>query len=73
MQRSFADLEFAAKKRRTRREWFLIELDAVTPWAALLAQIAPVYPSGQGPDRQPIGLARRLPSRWANSAEHRTA
>jgi IS5 family transposase len=60
MQRSFADLEFAAKKRRTRRERFLAELDAITPWAALQAQIAPVYPSGKGPGRPPIGLERML-------------
>ena len=35
MQKSFADLEFAAKKKRTRRERFLDEIDALVPWANL--------------------------------------
>lgn len=44
MQRSFSDLEYAAKKRVTRRERFLGEIDAVTPWSALIAEVAPFYP-----------------------------
>ena len=31
-QASFADLEYATKKRLTRREVFLNEMDAVVPW-----------------------------------------
>ena len=60
MQRSFAELEFGAKKKRTRRERFLAELDALTPWAELQAQIEPFYPRGQGRGRPPMGLARML-------------
>jgi transposase, IS5 family len=60
MQSSFADLEYAAKKRRTRRERFLGEIEAVTPWAALATEIAPFYPKGGGPGRPPIGLERIL-------------
>jgi IS5 family transposase len=41
MQKSFADLEFAAKKKRTRRERFLDEIDALVPCANLIAAIAP--------------------------------
>ena len=41
MQSSFADLEYAAKKRRTRRDRFLGEIEVVTPWATLAAEIAP--------------------------------
>lgn len=37
MQSSFYDLEYAAKKKLTRRDRFLAEIDAVTPWAALAA------------------------------------
>ena len=44
MQASFSDLEYAAKKRKTRRDRFLAEIEAVTPWAALLSAIEPVYP-----------------------------
>jgi IS5 family transposase len=32
MQKSFSDLEYAAKKKLTRRDRFLKEIDSVTPW-----------------------------------------
>ena len=35
-QASFSDLEYANKKRRTRRELFLGEMEAVVPWPELL-------------------------------------
>ena len=38
-QASFADLEYANKKRRTRRELFLAEMEAVIPWPELLAVV----------------------------------
>ena len=60
MQTSFADLEYAAKKKRTRRDRFLAQIEALTPWAALIAEIAPFYPKGEGPGRPPIGLERML-------------
>lgn len=60
MQRSFSDLEYDAKKKVTRRDRFLGEIDAVTPWPALLAEVEPFYPKGEGRGRPPIGLARML-------------
>jgi len=60
VQSSFSALEFAAKKELTRRERFLREIDAVTPWAELAARIEPFYPKGTGRGRPPIGLARML-------------
>jgi len=60
VQSSFSALEFAAKKKLTRRERFLREIDAVTPWAELAARIEPFYPKGTGRGRPPIGLARML-------------
>lgn len=60
MQSSFSDLEYAAKKKLTRRDRFLAEIDAVTPWQALAAELAPFYPTGKGPGRPPIGLERML-------------
>jgi IS5 family transposase len=60
MQSSFSELEYAAKKKLTRRDRFLAELDAITPWAALEAAIAPFYPKGGGRGRPPIGLNRML-------------
>ena len=60
MQSSFSDLEYAAKEKMTRRNRFLSEIEAVTPWAALEALIEPHYPKGEGHGRRPIGLARML-------------
>jgi IS5 family transposase len=35
MQKRFSDLESAAKKKLTRRDRFLAEIDGVTPWGKL--------------------------------------
>ena len=59
-QSSFSDMEYAAKKKVTRRDRFLAEIDAVTPWAALVAEVEPHYPKGEGRGRPPIGLERML-------------
>lgn len=59
-QTSFSDVEFAGKKKVTRRERFLAEIEAATPWAALVAALLPHYPKGDGRGRPPIGLERML-------------
>jgi len=41
---TFASLAHATKKKVTRREKFLTEMEAVVPWSRLLALIAPHYP-----------------------------
>jgi IS5 family transposase len=58
-QPSFAQAEFAAKKKITRREQFLARMEAVIPWTKLLAVIEPFYPKGQR-GRPPVGLERML-------------
>ena len=58
-QASFADLAFDTKKKTTKRERFLAEMDAVIPWPRLLALIEPHYPKGER-GRRPIGLERML-------------
>ena len=60
MQKSFADAEYAAKKKQTRRDRFLAEIEAATPWPALVAAILPYYPKSDGRGRPPIGLERKL-------------
>ena len=60
MQRSFSELEYAAKKKVTRRDRFLGEINAVTPWSVLTAEVEPFYPKGEGRGRPPIGLERML-------------
>jgi IS5 family transposase len=47
-QMSFADAEYAGKRKQTRRERFLIEMDQVVPWKGLIALIDPYYPKGDG-------------------------
>jgi len=59
-QISFSDAEFAAKKKVTRWERVLRELDASVPWDELVAVIEPLYPAGGGRGRPPIGLVRML-------------
>ena len=39
-QLTFADSEFSTKRRHTRKEIFLSRMDALLPWAMLLAIIA---------------------------------
>jgi IS5 family transposase len=60
MQRSFSDLEYAAKKKQTRRDRFLAEIEAVTPWKALVAELEAFYPKSGRRGRPPIGLERML-------------
>jgi IS5 family transposase len=59
-QRSFASAEFAMKKKRTRREKFLSEMERIVPWARLLALIEPLYPKSGRVGRQPIGVPKML-------------
>jgi hypothetical protein len=41
-QRSFASAEYAMKKKRTRRERFLAEMERIVPWSRLIAVIEPL-------------------------------
>lgn len=43
-QPAIPGLRDAMKKKVTRREQFLAEMDAVVPWTRLLTLIAPHYP-----------------------------
>lgn len=43
MARTFADIEYENRKRRTKRENFLDEMDKIVPWADLVAIIHPYY------------------------------
>ena len=58
-QMSFAQREFASKKRVTRREKFLAEMETVVPWGRLVGLIEPHYPKGER-GRPPIGIERML-------------
>jgi transposase, IS5 family len=58
-QGSFSQAEYAGKKKRTRRDKFLAEMEAVVPWARLVDRLRPLYPKGER-GRPPIGLERML-------------
>jgi transposase, IS5 family len=60
-QTTFASLAWSNKGKVTRRERFLAEMDAVMPWARLLALIEPHYPTdGLGRPRKDLGLMLRV-------------
>lgn len=60
MQLSFGDTEYNSKRKQTRRETFLAEMDKVVPWRDLLALIAPHYPKLGQPGQQPYRLETML-------------
>lgn len=60
MQISFSDAEYGAKRRQTRRDRFLAQIEAATPWTLLVSVIEPHYPKSGGRGRPPIGCERML-------------
>jgi IS5 family transposase len=60
MQTSFSELEYALKKKQTRRDRFLAGIEAITPWSLLEQTVAPFYPKSGGRGRPPMGLGRML-------------
>ncbi len=58
-QISGSQIESESKKRITRRERFLAEMEQVIPWPELIEAIEPHYPKGTR-GRPPIGLERML-------------
>jgi len=59
-QSSFAELEYQSKKRLTRRELFLNEMEAVMPWSVLISVIEGHYPKRGKVGRPPKGLSSML-------------
>src|ERR1044071_4617957 len=58
-QGSFAEAEYAGKKKQTRRDKFLADMEAGVPWPRLVARPAPLHPKGER-GRPPIPLERML-------------
>ena len=58
-QPGFSELEYAGKRKQTRRERFLNSMEDVVPWDELLTTLKPYYPDGKR-GRPPIGLERML-------------
>ena len=62
-QPAFPSLRNAMKKKLTRREVFLSEMEVVVPWGRLLALIAPLYPKAGpkgGRPRMPLEVMLRV-------------
>jgi IS5 family transposase len=58
-QLTFGDAEYMSKRKRTRKEVFLAEMEQIVPWTVLLRLIEPIYPAG-GNGRPPYPLATML-------------
>jgi transposase len=58
-QTTFASMAWAGKKKQTKRDKFLSEMDRVVPWEKLLGLIEAHYPKA-GNSRRPIGLERMV-------------
>lgn len=58
-QMSFSDFEYAGKRKQTRRERFLAEMEQVVPCSGLVALIEPHY-SKAGGGRKPYPLETML-------------
>lgn len=60
-QQSFSSLDYAHKKKRTKRELFLGEMEAVVPWSRLEALIAPHYTRPpKGRPQMPLSVMLRI-------------
>ncbi len=60
-QQSFSSFEQAHKKKRTRRDVFLSEMEAVVPWARFEALIAPHYTKPRkGRPQMPLSVMLRI-------------
>ena len=58
-QRTLSSVAYDSKRKVTRRERFLLEMEAVIPWATLEALVARHYPTA-GRGRRPLPLATML-------------
>ena len=58
-QGSFSQAEYASKRKQTRRDKFLAEMEQVVPWSRLVARLQPLYPKGER-GRPPVPLERML-------------
>ncbi len=60
-QASFPEMEYDRKKRRTRRDEFLENMDGLMPWRRLEKRIEPFYPkAGRGRRPYPLGMMLRM-------------
>lgn len=71
-QLTLAAMAWQTKGKTTRRERFLAEMEAVIPWAAWVAIVAPYYPkAGNGTQPYPLELMLRIHclQQWFNLSD----
>jgi transposase, IS5 family len=71
-QRTFGDLAWDRKKKVTRREQFLAEMNDVVPWRELVRLVAPHYPKSKtGRPAMPIEMMLRIyfAQQWFNLSD----
>ena len=47
-QKSFSDMEYRCRKKKTKQEKFLEIMEEIIPWDEWISLIVPHYPKGQG-------------------------
>jgi len=60
MQQTFSDMEYKGRPRRTRKESFLEQMEAIIPWAEWVKVIEPFYYPDRTRGRKPLGLEKML-------------
>ena len=60
MQQTFSDLEYKGRPRRTRKEAFLEQMEAIIPWTEWVKVIEPFYYPDRTRGRKPLGLEKML-------------
>ena len=60
-QITFAEAEYSEKRRKTRREKFLEQMDVLIPWKKLEKKVRPYYPrNGNGRQPYPLSVMLRI-------------
>ncbi|MCI1305277.1 MAG: transposase [Lachnospiraceae bacterium] len=58
-QQTLSDIEYSGRRKKTRREKFLMKMDRCLPWERWVGMIRPLYPSGKR-GRKPKDLQMML-------------
>ena len=58
-QQTFSDIEYANRRRTTKREAFLDSMESIIPWKDWVELIRPFYPQGKR-GRRPIEIETML-------------
>ena len=71
-QQTFSDIEYANRRRTTKREAFLDSMESIIPWKEWVELIRPFYPQGKR-GRRPIEietmLRMHLMQNWFNLSD----